>query len=167
MRFAFAALLALVFPWLTAQNASAHGLGIEARLQDSMVHIQVYYDDNSPVSNGKLRLLDAANLLLLEGTTNAQGLFSFPSPPVGKYRVEVHVDDGHFAKTTIAIPPPSSSDASSENAMVSDGLSRADRTGARKWGMAVFGLVVIAAGAMLLQLFFQKRKPKAPSDSPS
>ena len=144
MRFAFAALLALVFPWLTAQNASAHGLGIEARLQDSTVHIQVYYDDNSPVSNGKLRLLDAANLLLLEGTTN-----------------------GHFTKTTIAIPPPSSSDASSENAMVSDGLSRADRTGARKWGMAVFGLVVIAAGAMLLQLFFQKRKPEAPSDSPS
>ena len=40
MRFAFAALLALVFPWLTAQNASAHGLGIEARLQDSTVHIQ-------------------------------------------------------------------------------------------------------------------------------
>lgn len=167
MRFAFAALLALVFPWLTAQNASAHGLGIEARLQDSTVHIQVYYDDNSPVSNGKLRLLDAANLLLLEGTTNAQGLFSFPSPPVGKYQVEVHVDDGHFAKTTIAIPPPSSSDASSENAMVSDGLSRADRTGARKWVMAVFGLVVIAAGAMLLQWFSQKRNPKAPSGSPS
>jgi nickel transport protein len=167
MRFAFAALLALVFPWLTAQNASGHGLGIEARLQDSTVHIQVYYDDNSPVSNGKLRLLDAANLLLLEGTTNAQGLFSFPSPPVGKYQVEVHVDDGHFAETTIAIPPPSSSDASSENAMVSDGLSRADRTGARKWVMAVFGLVVIAAGAMLLQWFSQKRNPKAPSGSPS
>jgi nickel transport protein len=160
-------LLALVFPWLTAQNASAHGLGIEARLQDSTVHIQVYYDDNSPVSNGKLRLLDAANLLLLEGTTNAQGLFSFPSPPVGKYRVEVHVDDGHFAKTTIAIPSPSSSDASSENAMVSDGLSRADRTGARKWVMAVFGLVVIAAGAMLLQWFSQKRNPKASSGSSS
>lgn len=158
MRFAFAALLALVFPWLTAQNASAHGLGIEARLQDSTVHIQVYYDDNSPVSNGKLRLLDAANLLLLEGTTNAQGLFSFPSPPVGKYRVEVHVDDGHFTKTTIAIPPPSSSDASSENAMVSDGLSRADRTGARKWVMALIGLLILALGTMALKWFAKKRQ---------
>jgi len=156
MRFAFAALLALVFPWLTAQNASAHGLGIEARLQDSTVHIQVYYDDNSPVSNGKLRLLDAANLLLLEGTTNAQGLFSFPSPPVGKYRVEVHVDDGHFAKTTIAIPPPSSSEPSSENAMVSDGLSRADRTGARKWVMALIGLLILALGPMALKWFAKK-----------
>jgi nickel transport protein len=156
MRFAFAALLALVFPLLTAQIASAHGLGIEARLQDSTVHIQVYYDDNSPVSNGKLRLLDAANLLLLEGTTNAQGLFSFPSPPVGKYRVEVHVDDGHFTKTTIAIPPPSSSDASSENAMVSDGLSRADRTGARKWVMALIGLLILALGTMALKWFAKK-----------
>ena len=156
MRFAFAALLALVFPLLTAQIASAHGLGIEARLQDSTVHIQVYYDDNSPVSNGKLRLLDAANLLLLEGTTNAQGLFSFPSPPVGKYRVEVHVDDGHFTKTTIAIPPPSSSDASSENAMVSYGLSRADRTGARKWVMALIGLLILALGTMALKWFAKK-----------
>jgi len=156
MRFAFAALLALVFPLLTAQIASAHGLGIEARLQDSTVHIQVYYDDNSPVSNGKLRLLDAANLLLLEGTTNAQGLFSFPSLPVGKYRVEVHVDDGHFTKTTIAIPPPSSSDASSENAMVSDGLSRADRTGARKWVMALIGLLILALGTMALKWFAKK-----------
>lgn len=148
---------------LTPLSAGAHGLGIEARLRAGTLHLETYFDDNSPVAHAQVRLLNQENQTLVEAETNAEGLYSLPAPPPGIYRVEIHGVDGHFAKASLTIPETPVSD----DTLVSEGLTRAERTGARKWGMAVFGLLVIASGAMLLQWFLQKKKPEAPSDSPS
>lgn len=148
--------------WLPAP-LQAHGLGIEARIRAGTLHLEAYFDDNSPVPNAQVRLLNRENHLLVEAATDLEGLYSLTTPPPGIYRVEIRGEDGHFAKTTLTIPEPPVPD----DTLVSEGLTRADRTGARKWGMAVFGLLIIASGAMLVQWFLQKRKPEAPSGPPS
>jgi len=160
---AIAYLCGILLVGLTPFSAGAHGLGIEARLRAGTLHLEVYFDDNSPVAHAQLRLLDRENHLLVEAITDAEGVYSLPAPAPGAYRVEIRGEDGHFAKASLTIPPP----PVPEDTLVSEGLTRADRTGARKWGMAVFGLVIIASGAMLVQWFLQKRKPEAPSGPPS
>ena len=163
MRHAIACVCGVLLITLTPLPASAHGLGIEARLRASILYLEAYFDDNSPVPNAQVRLLNLENHLLVEAATDPKGLYSLTAPPPGIYRVEIRGEDGHFAKTTLTIPEPPVPD----NALVSEGLTRADRTGARKWGMAVFGLMVIGTLAMILHWFLGKgghnsAKPSAP-----
>jgi hypothetical protein len=161
MRHAIACVCGVLLITLTPLPASAHGLGIEARLRAGMLHLEAYFDDNTPVPNAQVHLLDRENHRLAEATTNSDGIFSLPAPSPGTYRVEIRGEDGHFAKTMLTIPEPPVPD----DTLVSEGLTRADRTGARKWGMAVFGLVVIAAGAFVLNWVFKKNHSKTVSQS--
>jgi len=142
---------------LTPLSAGAHGLGIEARLRAGTLRLEAYFDDNSPVANAQVRLLNRENHLLMEAITDPEGFYSLPAPPPGTYRVEIRGEDGHFAKASLTIPEPPVPD----DTLVSEGLTRTDRTGARKWGMAVFGLVLIASGAVVVNWFFngQKKQP--------
>jgi Carboxypeptidase regulatory-like domain len=142
---------------LTPVSAGAHGLGIEGRLRGGTLHLEAYFDDNSPVAHAQVRLLNQENKTLVEAETNTEGVYTLPTPAPGTYRVEIRGEDGHFAKASLKIPEPPVPDGT----LVSEGLTRAERTGARKWGMAVFGLLVIAAGAAMLNWVFKglKKRP--------
>ena len=87
---------------------------------------------------------------------DATSSVAFPAPPAGKYKVTVDTGDGHLAKTTItiptrplAVPSPTTSDGTASpsgaepEVIVSDGPTRAETTGWRRWLMAGVGLAVI------------------------
>lgn len=147
-----ACVVCVILSGLTALPVRAHGLGIDARVRGGSLHLDAYFDDNSPVANAKARLLNQENQVLAEGMTDSEGRLVLAVPPAGTYRVEIRGEDGHFAQTTVLIPENSVA----EDTLVSEGRTRADRTGARKWGTAVFGVAVIAAVTVVLNRLFKK-----------
>ena len=135
--------------------ASAHGIGVEARLKGDRVHVEAFFDDDTPAADAKVAVTGEDGKAVAEGKADAKGLWSFPVPAAGKYRVLVDAGGGHLAKTTITIPPrpegigpPATGVVALEEAppppelVVSDGPTRAQVTEGR-WLMAGVGLAVI------------------------
>ena len=136
--------------------ASAHGIGVEAKLKGDRVAVEAFFDDDTPAADAKMAVTTEDGKVVAEGKADAKGMWSFPAPPAGKYKVTANAGGGHLAKTTITIParpaavpgttPPdgTSSPSSAEpEVIVSDGLTRAEMTGWRRWLMAGVGLAVI------------------------
>ena len=65
---------------LTPVSAGAHGLGIEGRLRGGTLHLEAYFDDNSPVAHAQVRLLNQENKTLVEAETNTEGVYTLPTP---------------------------------------------------------------------------------------
>lgn len=137
--------------------SSAHGIGAEAKLKGERVHVEGFFDDDTPASDAKVTVTGEDGKVVAEGKTDAKGQWSFPVPAAGKYRVAVDAGGGHLAKTTITIPArpavtgthtsgtsPSSVPAnqSEPETVVSDGPTRAEVTGGR-WLKAGVGLAII------------------------
>jgi len=88
--------LAAVLAWPAA--ALAHGMLVDCTvLEDGTVRVEAYYIDGTPVSNGVVRVRDSAGRVLLQGTTNAQGVFDFRPVRAEDLQVEV-IQAGHKAK---------------------------------------------------------------------
>lgn len=173
MRSLYCFLFTLALLHLVPAVSRAHGIGLEVRLAGTQVTLEAFYDDNTPVADAKTRLLTLEGVVAGEGQTDAQGRWLFPAPTPGKYKVEVRTEDGHFSRTTIAIPEPSGAleGGDTSGAKVSEGESREDRTGIRKWIKAIVGLGVILLGVLGLQWFkkpgaaFSSQDPNKPGES--
>jgi prepilin-type N-terminal cleavage/methylation domain-containing protein/prepilin-type processing-associated H-X9-DG protein len=137
-------------------TVSAHGVGVEAKLKGDSVRVEVFFDDDTPAADAKVSVTAEDGKLVAEGKADAKGLWSFSVPRPGKYRVTADAGGGHLAKTTMTIPPRSvsalsaseprhaSTDSSTEPAVsISEGLTREETTGPRRWILAGVGLAVI------------------------
>lgn len=137
--------------------AAAHGIGVEAKLKGDRVHVEAYFDDDTPAAEAKVAVTGEDGKAVAEGRTDAKGQWSFAAPAAGKYRVAVDAGGGHLAKTTVtiparsptaapprseAVPPGVAAAAADPDVIVSDGPTRAEVTGGR-WRMAGVGLAVI------------------------
>lgn len=60
--------------------ALAHKVNIFAYIDGSIVYTESYFSDGRPVIKGKIEVIDHAKQLLLRGTTDKQGFFTFPLP---------------------------------------------------------------------------------------
>lgn len=158
---------ALLLVLADPQWASAHAIGIEAKLKGTTVAVEAYYDDDTPAVDAKVTVEDSAKGVIAEGKTNAKGVWSFASPAPGKYIVRVDAGGGHTAKTTITIPnpvttlPPQEDGApgqESPGVSISDGPSRETFTGPMRWAMAGVGLASIAGLTILLRQLFRSRR---------
>jgi len=149
--FAVAAVLVLV-----PSDAFGHAIGVEAKLKGDRVAIEAYYDDDTPGADAKVTVIDGDGKVVAEGMTDAKGNWSFPIPSPGKYRVAVDAGGGHLAKTTITIPPGSVTTSpaptgtasttdvgAAPEVVVSDGPTREETTGPRRWLMAGVGIALI------------------------
>lgn len=142
-------LLAVVAVFLLPSIAFAHGIGVEAKLKGDRVHVEAFFDDDTPGSDAKVTITDSDAKVVAEGKTDAKGMWSFPAPAPGKYKVAVDAGGGHLAKTTLTIPPgatptsPAPTKPAELEVIVSDGPTRAETTGPRRALMAVVGVAVI------------------------
>ena len=144
----FLTCLALLFSLPLA--ASAHAVGVEAKLRGNTVHVEVYYDDDTPAASASVVVEDETGKVVIEGTTDNKGEWDFPTPPAGKYRVKVDAGAGHGAKTTITIPPGSTLPIATpvDAEIISTGPSRSIFTGPERWLMMALGLGLIAAATV-------------------
>jgi hypothetical protein len=139
---------------LAPAAASAHAVGVEAKLRGTRVAVEAYFDDDTPAADATVKVTPFdGGAVVAEGKTDAKGAWSFPVPAAGKYRVTVDAGGGHIARTTITIPAAATPPATPGEAapqvgaaeeVVSDGLTRAEATGPRRLLTAAAGLVVIA-----------------------
>lgn len=85
-------LLALAF---LPGAALAHKVNLFAYADQGKVHTESYFSDGTKVAKGKIQVLDSRGELLLEGTTDGEGLFSFPVPKIDDLTIQVDAGLGH------------------------------------------------------------------------
>jgi nickel transport protein len=75
--------------------ALAHKVNLFAYVEAGEVHTESYFPDGRGVEGGKVRVHDSRDALLLEGTTDKGGLFSFPIPKVDDLTIVIDAGMGH------------------------------------------------------------------------
>lgn len=75
--FSWLVLLVMALAWC-AGPSWAHKVNLFAYVEGGTVYTESYFADGKQVMGGKIEVLDAGGNHLLSGTTDAQGLFSFP-----------------------------------------------------------------------------------------
>jgi hypothetical protein len=137
--------------FLTPALADAHALGVQAKLKDGKVHVEVYYDDDTPAIKAKVKVLSGKDEIAA-GVTDKDGLWSFAKPDAGKYEIHADAGAGHAAKTTLTIPRTTATPVS-----LSDGPSREEFTSTPwlKIGIGV-GAIAVMCTAFLLASMIRK-----------
>ncbi len=72
----------MVLGWLLLSTglAQAHKVTVFAWVEDGQVHTESKFSGGKRVSGGKIKVLDQKDKMRVEGTTDAQGHFTFPAP---------------------------------------------------------------------------------------
>ena len=174
-------LLVVMLLLVSPSIVSAHGIGVEAKLKVDRVAIEAFFDEDTPAADSKMAATNENGKVVAEGRADANGMWSFPVPPAGKYRVTVDAGGGHMAKTTITIParPAAQTTAPSEGtapptgpaaeleAIVSDWPTRPETTGWRRWLMAGVGVTIIGLLTLAFRLVTRKRIRSPASEEPA
>lgn len=144
----------LVLVWFAVPGFTfAHGLGAEAKLKDGRVHLEAYFDDDTPAADARV-VVHSDGQIVAEGKTDSQGKWVFPIPAPGKVRITVDAGAGHRTTTTLTIASGSGTGSgngpnSERVEVVSEGLSRKEFTTIpwRGLGVGVGLLGLVAAGS--------------------
>ena len=84
----------------------AHALGAECTVKDKTVRVEAFFSDDSPAVNANVEIRDAHEEVIATGQTDAQGRWTFPTPALGQYTVQVDAGAGHRARVSITIAGP-------------------------------------------------------------
>lgn len=87
--------LSLLLMLLLAGPVLAHKVNLFAYVERGVVYTESYFPDGSPVAGGKVLVYDSGKSLLLEGTTDSKGLFSFAVPKVDALEIVIEASMGH------------------------------------------------------------------------
>jgi hypothetical protein len=147
--------LASLLVMLTPVIAFAHAVGLQAKLVDGTVKVEGYFDDDTPTADAKVTVTAESGAVVAEGKTDGRGIWSFPCPAAGKYRIKLDAGDGHSASTTlvIAVTTPT------EPEVVSSGPQRKEFT-RFPWEQIGLGLAIIGFGTLL---FWWRKRSRAES----
>ncbi len=89
-------LFTLVLVILTAAPAMAHKVNIFAYVEGDTVFTESYFPDGKSVESGTIEVLNSAGEKILTGTTDKEGLFSFPLPqPKEDLTIVINATMGH------------------------------------------------------------------------
>jgi nickel transport protein len=142
--------LALAFTPLVVE---AHGIGVQAKLQNGTIIVESFFEDDTAVRDAVVMVFDSSKTRILEGRTDDRGSCRLAAPKPGRYIIQVDAGDGHLAKTSLTVPEAGES--------VSDGPSRETYTGATRWILALVGIAII--GGLTALAMWAKRSPPPPT----
>ena len=92
----------VVLSCLCISVVSAHRMHVESTLSE--LEIEAYFGGGAPVQDGDVKVYDKSGKLYIEGTTDEEGKFRFPSKiGMDEYKVVVNATHmpGHKGETTI------------------------------------------------------------------
>ena len=158
-------LLAIVSLLGLASPTFAHNLIVFPRIKGERLHVEAFYEDDTPAQQAKITVLNG-DKVVAEGRTDDKGVWSCPKPVPGTYLVKAE-SLGHAAKETLVIAEPK---ANAENsitgspiAVVDDSDSMASEERAEKtrtpWRRVGLGLGAII-GVTVISLLFRKARAK-------
>ena len=99
--------IALAFIWTLAGPgicpARAHNVTVFAWVEGDTVHVESKFAGGRKPQNAPIEVYDTAGNLLLEGTTDENGTFSFTVPHKTEMRIVLKAGMGHQAEWTIPL----------------------------------------------------------------
>ena len=153
-RLLFAALF--LFTLLPAV-ALAHAMGVEVRLKNNQIHIEVFFHDNSPAPGSLVTIENEAGEKILSEKTDKEGKLQAPTPLPGKYKILVNDGAGHLSSTPLIIPKLNPADTNNQNILVSKSPDRNQFIQTPWLGIAV-GLATIAVLGFIASRLYQNPK---------
>lgn len=135
--------------------ARAHALGVQCKLVDKTLQLEAYFDDDTPAAKAQVQVFDSEKREVLKGVTDAEGRWSAPAPPSGKYQVVVDAGAGHRTTQPIAI---GAANRSKRDQPLGSGPTRAEFT-EFPWLKAGLGLGTIAVVAIAFLVARRGAKP--------
>ncbi len=139
---------------------TAHGLFANVKVIDGTVRVEVFFEDNEPAKQAKVKVLNAANDVILEGTTDDAGVWTCPAPQTGRYTLNVK-HTGHSAKGSFQIVPPDAPPPPQTEP------TREDLTGPQRllWVSGGLAVVAVVFGGWYLMVRKRASGERAPSGS--
>jgi nickel transport protein len=146
-------LATVLLPCVLPASAWAHALGVQCTPRGDKVHVEAYFEDDTPAQKALVRVLDSAEEEVAKGYTDAKGLWSFDAPPPGRYQVIVDAGAGHRVVQMTTIPGRDVERASSSNpsAALSHAPTREEFT-SFPWLKVALGVGTIAILAVAFML---------------
>jgi nickel transport protein len=95
MRIATTLLLGVLMLVGLTTPAWAHKVNLFAYVEGGTVYTESYFVDGRKVEGGAIEVLDGGGRRILAGTTDSQGLFSFPLPTKEDLTIVIEAGMGH------------------------------------------------------------------------
>ncbi len=90
--------LSLVLFLIAVPRANAHGINVTARVEGDRVLTESYFNSKIKVIDGQIKVFGPNGGLLLEGKTDANGIYSFKIPQETDLRIVLESAMGHRAE---------------------------------------------------------------------
>src|SRR5947208_3485638 len=89
---------------LASAGVLAHNLAAECQVRGKQVVLEAFFSDDTPAPNAKVTVRDDHKAVVAEGKTDAGGVWTFPTPPDGRYEIVVDAGDGHRTTLVLTLP---------------------------------------------------------------
>jgi len=83
-------------------TAAAHDLKADVKPLADMVRVEAGYDDGTPAEGARVTVKDDTGTIVAEGVLDERGVWSFPKPGPGSYRVVVE-SAGHGDEVKLTV----------------------------------------------------------------
>ena len=90
--------LALVLFLIAAPRVNAHGINVTARVEGDRVLTESYFSNKIKVIDGQIKVFGPNGEQLIEGKTDANGIFSFKIPQETDLKIVLESAMGHRAE---------------------------------------------------------------------
>ncbi len=87
--------LAVLLGLLLPAAALAHKVNVFAYAEDGVVHTESYFNDGAPCQSSRIVVYGEGGEVVAEGTTDAEGMFSFPIDRAQDLRIILEASMGH------------------------------------------------------------------------
>jgi len=132
-------------------------MGVEVRLKNNQIHIEVFFHDDSPAPGSLVTIENELGEKILSEKTDKEGKLQTPTPLPGKYKILVNDGAGHVSSTSIIIPKTNSAETNNENLLISKSPDRNQFIQTPWLGIAV-GLATIAVLGFIASRLYQNPK---------
>lgn len=96
-------LFAVAAACLSPQRAVAHDLRIMVTPEDASFRVEAWFEGDIPAEKARITVTNAAGEILHSGTTDERGVWLFPKPGPGAYRIVVE-STGHRDSAILQVP---------------------------------------------------------------
>ncbi len=93
--------LAVLLGLLLPAAALAHKVNVFAYAEDGVVHTESYFNDGAPCQGSRIVVYGEGGGVVAEGTTDAEGMFSFPIDRAQDLRIVLEASMGHKNETRL------------------------------------------------------------------
>lgn len=150
------AVLAVAGALALPARAAAHDLRAEVpHPETDPVRVEAGYDDGTPAGEARVTVTDAAGAVVAAGKTDERGVWEFPKPGPGTYRIVVEAA-GHRDAVRLTIPEGPGAVPTVFT------RERLDKT----FGVAI-GLALLLGGTLAFVLLRRRKRPGGRADHPT